>query len=63
MDDWVHDDALKNYEFWIAWKRAQLLAETEDGHEVVERELRERCQTPVSQFHRRPDETDVATSE
>jgi Holliday junction resolvase RusA-like endonuclease len=22
---WVHDDALKNYEFWISWKRAQLL--------------------------------------
>jgi hypothetical protein len=23
--DWVHDDAVKNYEFWISWKRAQLL--------------------------------------
>jgi hypothetical protein len=24
-EDWVHDDALKNWEFWISRKRAQLL--------------------------------------
>jgi hypothetical protein len=25
--DWVHDDAIKNYEFWISWKRSQLMCE------------------------------------
>jgi len=62
-EDWVHDDAVKNWEFWVAWKRARLLVEREDKHEMVESELCDRGATPVSELPCRSDEADVATSE